>query len=235
MTLPGWRPGPPPEPGWQPGPAPQPDPTPRPGPAPQRPGWLPGDPQQPPAPLPPAVGYLEPHPDLADQLWRRRVVLLSGRLDYPTAEAAIARVLLADADGPEPIQLHVHCPDGDLDAAVVLAETLQLVRARVVALASGTVGGPVVGAYAAARVRRAHPNARFALTEPRAAFHGRGSRIAADVDLQADQLRFLQRTIAEATGLDPADVATDMQDSRVLTAEQAARLGLVHEIIIRPA
>jgi ATP-dependent Clp protease protease subunit len=212
MTLPGWQP---------------------------RPGWLPGDPPapQPPRtdPLPPAVGYPEPRVELAEQLWRRRVVLLSGRLDYPAAEAAIGRVLLADADGPEPIQLHVHCPDGDLDAAVVLAEALQLVRARVIALASGTVGGPVVGAYAAARVRRAHPNARFALTEPRAAFHGRGTRIAADVDLQADQLRFLQRTIADATGLDPADVAADMRASRILTADQAARLGLVHEIVHRPA
>jgi ATP-dependent Clp protease protease subunit len=217
MTQPGWYP-----PGWQP----------------QRPGWLPGDPQ-PPAPprtdpLPPAVGYPEPRVDLAEQLWRRRVVVLSGRLDYPSAEAAIGRVLLADADGPEPIQLHVHCPDGDLDAAVVLAEMLQLVRARVIAVATGTVGGPVVGAYAAARVRRAHPNARFALTEPRATFHGRGSRIATDVELQADQLRFLQRTIAAATGLDPADVAADMQASRILTAEQAARLGLVQEIVNHP-
>jgi ATP-dependent Clp protease, protease subunit len=213
MTLPGWNP-------------------------PGRPGWLPGDPQPPTPPrtdpLPPAVGYPEPAVELAEQLWRRRVVLLSGRLDYRSAEAAIGRVLLADADGPEPIQLHVHCPDGDLDAAVVLAETLQLVRARVVAIATGTVGGPVVGAYAAARVRHAHPNARFALTEPRATFSGRGSRIAADVDLQADHLRFLQRTIADATGLDPADVAADMQASRILTADQAARLGLVHEIIRRP-
>jgi ATP-dependent Clp protease protease subunit len=179
--------------------------------------------------------YVDPRrDDLTEQLWRRRVVLLSGRLDYPAAESAIGRILLADADGPEPIQLHVHCPDGDLDAAVVLAETLQLVRARVIALASGTIGGPVVGAYAAARLRRAHPHARFAFTEPRAVFHGRGTRIAADIDLQADQLRFLQETIGTATGLDPADVAADMQASRVLTAGQALRLGLVHEIVGPP-
>jgi ATP-dependent Clp protease protease subunit len=220
--TPDWtgRPGP----GWQPDPGWHPQP---------RPGWLPGAPAPEPPPAPTVV-YVDPRrEDLAEQLWRRRVVLLSGRLDYPTAEAAIGRVLLADADGPEPIQLHVHCPDGDLEAAVVLAETLQLVRARVIAVASGSVGGPVVGAYAAARTRHAHPNARFAFTEPRATFHGRGGRIAADVELQAQQLRFLQETIGEATGLDPADVATDMQAGRIVTAHQALRLGLVHEIVTR--
>jgi ATP-dependent Clp protease protease subunit len=205
-------------PGWQPQP---------------RPGWLPGAPSPEPAPAPTVV-YVDPRrDDLADQLWRRRVVLLSSRLDYPAAEAAIGRILLADADGPEPIRLHVHCPDGDLDAAVVLAETLQLVRARVIAVASGSIGGPVVGAYAAARTRQAHPNARFAFTEPRAAFHGRGSRIAAELELQTQQLRFLQETIGGATGLDLADVAADMQASRILTADQALRLGLVHEIVTR--
>jgi ATP-dependent Clp protease protease subunit len=188
------------------------------------PGWLPGPPRI--DPVPPTVVHLDPRrEELAEQLWRRRVVLLSGRLDGPAAEAAVGRILLADADGPDPIQLHVHCPDGDLDAAVVLAETLQLVRARVVALAAGTVGGPVVGAYAAARVRRAHPHARFALTEPRAALRGTADRLAADVDLRAGQLRFLTETIAAATGHDRLGF-----DGRVLTAAEARAEGLVQEL-----
>jgi ATP-dependent Clp protease protease subunit len=208
VTIPGWRPAPPP-------------------------GWLPGDPSRP-EPVPPSVGYVDPRrEELADQLWRRRVVLLSGRLDYPAAEAAVGRILLADADGPDPIQLHVHCPDGDLDAAMVLTDTLQLVRSRVIAVAVGTVGGPVVGAYAAARVRRAHPHARFALTEPRASFRGPGSRLDADVSLQADQLRRLQETIAAATRQDVEAVAADMRAGRVLTAEEALATGLVQEIVTR--
>ena len=75
------------------------------------------------------------------------------------------------------------------------------------------------------QTRHAHPNARFAFAEPRTAFHGRGSRIAAELELQAQQLRFLQETIGAATGLDPADVAADMQASRILTADQAQPAG----------
>ncbi len=205
-----------------------------------RPGWLPGDP----APVPPPAAdpsHLQPigvqldplRADLDDQLLRRRIVRVSGRLDVPAAEAALARVLLADADGPDPIQLHLSCPDGDLAAAVVLAETLQLVRARLVALATGTVGGPVVGAYAAARHRQAHPHARFVLSEPRAAFRGGASQLAADVEVQTGQLRFLQETIAAATGRSTDDVAADMQLHRVLPADEAAAYGLVHEVVRR--
>lgn len=216
-----------------------------PGPGP-RPGWRPGDPTRPGDPARPGPPGAEPprvqpigvqldplRADLDDRLLRRRIVRVSGRLDGPAAEAALARVLLADADGPDPIQLHLSCPDGDLAAAVVLAETLQLVRARLVALATGTVGGPVVGAYAAARHRQAHPHARFVLSEPRAAFRGGADQLAADVELQTGQLRFLQETIAAATGRSTDDVAADMQLHRVLPADEAAAYGLVHEVVRR--
>jgi ATP-dependent Clp protease, protease subunit len=206
MTFPGWHPA-------------------------RTPGWLPGEPDR----TPPTVVYADPgREELADQLWRRRVVMISGRLDTATAEAAVGRILLADADGPEPIQLHVHCPDGDLDAAVVLAEALQMVRSRVIALAAGRIGGSVVGAYAAARVRRAHPHARFALSEPRASFRGTAVRVDSEIGLQADQLRFLQETIAAATGQGIDAVAADMRDGRVLTATEAHEIGLVDEVVTRP-
>jgi ATP-dependent protease ClpP protease subunit len=86
------------------------------------PGWLPGPPR--PDPVPPTVVHLDPRrEELAEQLWRRRVVLLSGRLDGPAAEAAVGRILLADADGPDPIQLHVHCQDIDFRDGRVLSAT----------------------------------------------------------------------------------------------------------------
>jgi ATP-dependent Clp protease, protease subunit len=196
------------------------------------PGWLPG------APAPAARPVAEPlgvtvdplRADLDEQLWRRRIVRVTGRLDRPAAETALARVLLADADGPDPIQLHLSCPDGDLAAAVVLAETLQLVRARVTALAVGTVGGPAVGAYAAARHRRAHPHARFVLSEPRAAFSGGATQLEADLAVQTGQLRFLLETIAAATGRSVDDVEADLRAHRVLPADEAVAYGLVHEV-----
>jgi 23S rRNA (pseudouridine1915-N3)-methyltransferase len=70
---------------------------------PGRPGWLPGDPQPAarPAPAPyraePIGVTLDPlRADLDEQLWRRRIVRVSGRLDLPAAETALARVLLAE-------------------------------------------------------------------------------------------------------------------------------------------
>ena len=168
---------------------------------------------------------------LDEQLWERRVIMLAGRLDGAAAQAAVARLLLAD--GPEPVRLRFQCPDGDPDAAIALIETLGLVRAPVVALATGTIGGPAVAAYAAAARREATAHARFALSEPRAGVHGPAGAVAAEAALHADRARLLTGTIAAATGRDPAEVAADVTARRVLTTDEAIAYGLVHELATR--
>lgn len=203
------------------------------------PGWpvpeLPSPPPPPSRPEPhrptPGFTFLTPPPsDVEDQLLRRRIVMLSGPLDPATAQAAAARLMLADADSPDPVELVVNCPDGDLAAAVMLTETVQLMRARVVATASGTVGGPALGVYAAARHRRAHPHARFAFSEPRATFAGTADRIEAETAMHRDQADFLTGVIAAAAGGDPA---ADARARRTLTAAEARDRGLVHELVTR--
>lgn len=185
-------------------------------------------PQQPDR-LPRSVSFVDIAPsDLDDQLARRRIVLLSGRLDPGKAQAAAARLMLADADGPEPVDLRIGCPDGDLGAAVMLTETIQLMRARVVTTAGGLVGGVAVAVYAAGRHRRAHPHARFALFEPRVSIAGPAGLVAAETAVHRDQADFLAGVIAAATG---RDVAADLRARRVLTAAEALDHGLVQEIV----
>lgn len=208
---------------------PRPDPgTPEPG----RPGIVPPGwavPMERPDRLPRSVSFVEGgSSDLDDQLARRRIVLLSGRLDPEQAQAAAARLMLADADGPEPVQLRVSCPDGDLGAAVMLAETIQLMRARVVATASGLVGGVAVAVYAAGRHRRAHPHARFALSEPRASIAGPAGIVAAETAVHRDRAEFLAGVITAATG---HDVRPDLTARRILSADEALTYGLVQEIV----
>lgn len=196
------------------------------------PGWtVPGPPDRPDR-LPTSVSYVDTAPsDLDDQLLRRRIVLLSGRLGPAGAQSAAARLMLADADGPEPVQVRMSCPDGDLGGAVMLAETIQLMRARVVATATGLVGGVAVAVYAAARHRRAHPHARFTLSEPYASISGPAGLVAAESEVHRDRAGFLAGVIAAATGRE--SVAEDLRARRVLTAAEAVDYGLVHELVTR--
>jgi ATP-dependent Clp protease protease subunit len=211
---PGPHPAPPPP--WPPG---------RPVPAPQRPDR-------------PGPGFrLEESAvtlELADRLLHRRIVMLAGDLDHALAMRATAQLMLLDADSAEPVQLHLSCPDGDLDAALMLADTLDLMRAPVTATARGTIGGPAVAALAAADRRLAHPHCLLVLREPRGTASGRADELAIAADQHARRVRDLCERLSTATGRDADVVAADLRRGRVLTAAQAVDYGLLHDLAVLP-
>jgi hypothetical protein len=63
---------------------------------------------------------------LQEKLFERRIVLVTGRLDADLAAEAAAALMTLDAIGDEPIELHVNSPDGTLESAFVLIDTLDL-------------------------------------------------------------------------------------------------------------
>jgi ATP-dependent Clp protease, protease subunit len=216
-------------------PDPWPGPHPRPTPQPSPPGPPAPWPAPLPAPEPSRVDFVPTPPttlalDLADRLLARRIVVLTGPLGRDEAGDAVARLMLLDADADEPIQLHLTCPDGDLDAALVLAETVDLLRAPVTAVLRGTVGGPALAVVAAADRVEAHPHCILVLREPRSTATGRADELAAAADQHARQVDDLCSRLASATGRDPQDVTSDLRGGRVLDAGQAVEYGLVDEV-----
>jgi ATP-dependent Clp protease protease subunit len=198
-----------------------------------RPLGFPHLPEEPRAPRLPV--FYEPSDDpLADdvhsQLLARRVVLLTGVLDGAAAEAASARLLLLDQRGDEPINLHMSCPDGELDPTLALVATIDLIGAEVHAVAAGTVSGAAVGAFAAAGRRRAHPHTTFLLFEPKADLRGGADQLTAAAEQHRHQLQTLIDRIATACGRDPDDVATDLRTGKLLTAADAVAYGLVQDL-----
>jgi ATP-dependent Clp protease, protease subunit len=170
--------------------------------------------------------------ELADRLLARRIVMLMGPLDPDAASDAVARLLLLDADSAEPIELHLSCADGDLDASLVLAETVDLVRAPVTAILRGTVGGAPVAVVAAADRAVAHPTASIVLREPSTSASGRADELSAAAEQHALQVGRLCSRIATATGRAPEEVASDLRTGRILDARQALDYRLVDELAV---
>jgi len=206
---------------------------------PRVPPWRPVPPPAPPVPTPerrpfPFLPIPPEHSAAPTDLWAklldRRIVMLAGHLDEPAATRAAAEVMLLDADGEDPIRLHIGCPDGDLDASVMLAEILDLVQAPVHALAGGLVGGPAVGVYASADRRLAHRHAAFQLREPRTQLEGNAEQLAGRIAQHRHQLDYLQGHLAHACGQSLDAVAADLRAGRLLTAAAALGYGLVHEL-----
>lgn len=210
-------------------------------------GWplppeVPRPPGRPPAPAPapnPAgptlPSWLEPDPELtrqlADRLLEHRVVLASGHLDAALADRVAAQLLLLARQGQEAVELQLACPTSDLDAALGLADAVDLLSLPVRAVVRGTLGGPVLAVLAAATERVASRRAVLVLSVPRAPAR-EGS--AEDVRLAAEQLEHqlavLRDRLAAATGRAPDDVAADLRAGRVLGAEEAVAYGLVQHV-----
>jgi ATP-dependent Clp protease protease subunit len=171
---------------------------------------------------------------LQERLFARRLVVLTGRLDDAAAARAAAELMALDAAGGEPVTLHVDVPDGTLEAAFVVIDTLDLVRARVHAHCRGQAGGPAVGVVAVADRRTAAPHAAFRLSQPALTLAGTADRLAAHARQQRDLLRRFEARLARATGRPVEDVALDLERGRYLDAGEALEYGLIDAIGGRP-
>ena len=167
---------------------------------------------------------------LQKQLFERRIVLVTGRLDDAAANEAAAALMTLDATGEEPIELHLDSPGGTLEAAFVLIDMLGVLHATVRACCRGQVGGPAIGVLAAVHHRSAAPHTRFQLAQPKTQFSGTPDQIASRVRQYRDLLWRLQARLAQLTGRPAEEIADDMRSGRYLDAREALAYGLVDEI-----
>jgi ATP-dependent Clp protease protease subunit len=158
------------------------------------------------------------------------MVLVSGPLDAAAVAEASARLMLLDATGDEPIALHLSCPDGDLDAALALADTIDLLGVGLTAWARGRVGGAAVAPYVAADRRVALPHTVFQLSEPSAEFSGSTDHLTTLADALTARLESFRDRVSTATGRPPGQIADDLRTGRVLSADEAVAYGLAHQV-----
>jgi ATP-dependent Clp protease, protease subunit len=170
------------------------------------------------------------HHAVHDRLFDQRIVFLWGTLDDTLAGHLAAELMTLDSTGDEPIQLHVDCPGGTLEAAFCLIDVIDLLGVDVIATCVGQAVGPAIGPLAVAHRRRATPHARFRLVEPVAAMSGRFRDLDAWAASQRDQLRRLCERLAQAVGRPAHAIAADMATGRFLDAPAALEYGLVDEI-----
>jgi ATP-dependent Clp protease, protease subunit len=207
-------------------------PLPLPPPEPRRTPWEP-DPG-PPAPLPTTPSQwtvVDTGQDwLAERLLDQRMVALAGTLDSTAANHAAASLALLDASGDDPVELRLCDVEADLDIALTLLDTVDLMGVPVHATCLGELTGAVVAILAVADQRTAGPHATLHLREPRIQRSGHARDVAAHAEDHQRRLLLLQQRIAAACHRPVEAVAADMRAGRILTAEEARGYGLVDAI-----
>lgn len=179
---------------------------------------------------------LDPRTAVFDRLLKNRVVMLGSEVTDDIANQICAQLLYLEGEDPATdIWLYVNSPGGSVTAGMAIYDTMQFIGCDVATVCLGLAAsmGQFLLTAGAAGKRYTLPNARIMMHQPLAGLRGQ----AADIAIQAEQLRYTKKRmaelIAEHSGQPLEQIQADSERDRWFTAEGALDYGLVDKVIAR--
>ncbi len=167
---------------------------------------------------------------MRQQLFERRIVLLSGTLDDQATNDVGASLMTLDAIGDDPVQLQVDSGDGTTAAALALMDIIDLCGVPVRATGIGLVAGPAVGVLAVCARRTMSPHGRLRLFEPAVEAEGHARQLQQLAQAHLDRWAAFCSRLAVASGQPEDRVREDAAAGRFFSAQEAVEYGLVDEV-----
>ncbi len=179
-----------------------------------------------------------PPSPLGDQLFQRllrhRIIFLGSQVDDDLANRICAELVLLAAEDPKrDISIYINSPGGSVSAGLAIYDMMQYVPNDVATYAMGLAAsmGQFLLCAGAKGKRYAMPHAQVMLHQP----HGGIGGTASDIKIQAEQILYLKRILAERTamhtGQSVEQVEADSDRDRWFTAEQAKEYGFVDHVV----
>jgi ATP-dependent Clp protease protease subunit len=160
-------------------------------------------------------------------MFERRVVVLSGRLDYPVATVIATQLMTLDGSGDEGIRLHINSAEGTLAGALTLMDTVSALGVPVEAVCTGRAEGPALGVLAVASRRLAAPHSRLRLHDPGFAAEGSADALSVGLEQHRRQLDRFIEMVAGASKQPAERVEVDLASGRHFDAEEALDYRLI--------
>jgi len=189
-------------------------------------------------PLPTAdMNGLDPQGfQIYNQLLSNRIVFLGTDVNDEIANRICAQLLYLEGQDPEKdIWLYINSPGGSVTAGMAIYDTMNFIGPDVATICMGlaaSMGQFLLGAGAKGK-RYSLPHARIMMHQPSGGFQGQAS----DIAIQAEQLAFIKKLmaerIAEHTGQSVEQIQADSERDRWFTADQAKEYGIVDKVITR--
>ena len=185
-----------------------------------------------------AGANLDPSGQVFQQLLKERIVFIGSAIDQATANQVCAQLILLEAEDPEKdISLYINSPGGSVTDGLAIYDTMQYVRPDVSTICVGLAAsmGQFLLCAGAPSKRFALPHSRILMHQPSGAMQGQ----AADIAIQAEQIIYLKRMMAERiafhTGQPVERIEADSDRDRWFTAAEALEYGLIDQVIDRSA
>ncbi len=176
--------------------------------------------------------------DVYQRLLKERIVFLGTQVDDQSANLICAQLLLLAAEDPtRDISLYINSPGGSVTAGLAIYDTMQYVPCDVSTVCMGLAAsmGQFLLCAGAKGKRFSLPHSRILMHQP----SGQAQGQAADIAIQAEQIVYLKRMMAERiayhTGQPIERIEADSDRDRWFTAAEAKDYGFIDQVIERAA
>jgi ATP-dependent Clp protease protease subunit len=172
--------------------------------------------------------------DVFQRLLKERIIFLGSAIDETVANLVCAQLLLLAAEDAErDIALYINSPGGSVTDGLAIYDTMQYVSCDVSTICVGLAAsmGQFLLCAGTPGKRYALPHSRILMHQPSGQMQGQ----AADIAIQAEQIVYLKRMMAERiafhTGQPVERIETDSDRDRWFTADEAKEYGFIDAVI----
>jgi ATP-dependent Clp protease protease subunit len=172
--------------------------------------------------------------DIFRRLLKERIVFIGSAIDQNTANLVCSQLILLESEDPDrDISVYINSPGGSVTDGLAIYDTMQYVRPDVRTTCVGLAAsmGQFLLCAGAPGKRFALPHSRILMHQPSGQMQGQ----AADIAIQAEQIIYLKRMMAERisfhTGQPVERIEADSDRDRWFTADEAKEYGFIDEVI----
>ena len=172
--------------------------------------------------------------DIYSRLLKERIIFIGSEITDDLANLVVAQLLfLQSEDAAKDVSVYINSPGGSVTAGLAIYDTMQFLKCDVVTYCVGQAASmaAVLLAAGAKGKRHALPGARIMIHQPWGGTQG----TASDIHIQAQEILrlkdYLNGLLAKHTGKTVKDVAKDTDRDFFMSAEEAAKYGLVDDVL----
>ena len=172
--------------------------------------------------------------DIFSRLLNDRIIMLSDEINDVTASLVVAQLLYLEGQDPDKdIQLYINSPGGSITSGMAIYDTMNYIKCDVSTICIGMAAsmGSFLLAAGTKGKRLALPNSEIMIHQPLGGMKGQAS----DIKIHADHIIFIRsrmnRLLSEMTGQPLEVIERDTDRDNFMTAEDAAKYGLVDKVI----
>lgn len=171
---------------------------------------------------------------IADIMFQRREIWLTGEITSEVADAVIAQILHLDAEDPnEQITLYIDSPGGSVTAGLAIYDVMQAVTANIRTVCVGTAASMAAVLFAAGDRREILKHGEVMIHDPLVSGGISGSALA--IQDKSDRLmakrKVLSGILAEHTGKSVKQIYKVTAKDTYFGAEEAVQYGLADAVI----